>query len=238
MEESVKKTSWKQRIGIAIVAAILLGSSVAMYIMIVLSSGGTNSAITEERIAELQSQYEEKYTEYEKQAKVIAEANLPVLSNYRSRVTAYNNETANSGGIVKTDLKTGTGADITSDTTGYGAYYIGWCADETVFDSSFDDFTNPTALKAPLVVEKGALIEGWYTGLDGMKVGGVREITIPGAFAYGEDYDPCGNDGKNVPLKFVIMTLDLSEDFRKLAKEVSDLYTEMMYAYYSLEGSN
>lgn len=236
MEESVKKTSWKQRIVIAIVAAVLLGSSVAMYIMIVLTSGKSNAA-TEERLVELQTQYEEKYAKYEEQAKIIAEANFPIFSQYRSRVSAYNNETANAGGIVRTDLVIGTGADIDETTTGYGTYYIGWCADETVFDSSFDDFSNPAGLNAPLIVEQNALIEGWYAGVDGMKVGGVREITIPGAFAYGEEYDPCGNDGKNVPLKFVIMTIDLSEDFKALASEVSTIYTEMMYAYYSLEGA-
>ncbi len=76
------------------------------------------------------------------------------------------------------------------------------------------------------------MIEGWYMGVNGMKIGGVREVTIPGDLAYGEDYDPCGNDGTNVPLKFIIMPIEVSDEFSSLANELSQIYTELMYAYY------
>lgn len=235
MDEKMLKTSWKQRLGIAIIAAILLGSTVAVYVSIVLSKNSTPSTVNEEQMAELQAKYEEKYTEYSAKAAELNSQYYDEFSQYRSQVSAYNAETANGGGIVTKDLKIGDGDELTLDSYGYAAYYIGWCADEKVFDSSFDNFESPTTLTAPLIVAEGGMIEGWGMGLNGMKVGGVREITIPGEFAYGEDYDPCGNDGKNVPLKFVVMTLKVSDEFSQLANDLSSIYTELMYASYGVQ---
>jgi FKBP-type peptidyl-prolyl cis-trans isomerase len=57
--------------------------------------------------------------------------------------------------------------------------YTGWLVDGTQFDSSIG--------RAPFKFTLGAgmVIEGWDTGVVGMKVGGVRTLTIPSALAYG-----------------------------------------------------
>lgn len=54
------------------------------------------------------------------------------------------------------------------------------------------------------------MIKGWSQGVIGMKIGGVRELTIPYDLAYGET----GSGDKipaNTPLKFVIMLIEQPE---------------------------
>ena len=233
MDQNMLKTSWKQRILILIVAAILLGSTVAIYISIVLSNSASSGLSADADLTEIQTAYEEKYTEYNNLAAEVGTQYFDEFSSYRSRVSAYNAETANTSGVTKTDLKIGDGEEITSESEGYGAYYIGWCADESVFDSSFDNFDSPSALNPPLIIKQDYMIAGWYAGVDGMRIGGIREISIPGDLAYGEDQEICG--GTNSPLKFVIMTTEVSEEMSKLTDEVSELYAQLMAAYY---GSN
>lgn len=83
---------------------------------------------------------------------------------------------------VKTeDLTVGTGTEITSAAQTVTAHYTGArVVDGIVFQSSKD--TGQT-FNAPL----SNLIKGWQTGMIGMKVGGVRRLTIPAALAYGDD---------------------------------------------------
>jgi FKBP-type peptidyl-prolyl cis-trans isomerase len=83
--------------------------------------------------------------------------------------------------LVKTDLSEGTGdAAVAGDTM--VVHYIGVrsanCAE---FDNSYDKGT-------PLTVTIGAgeVIKGWDQGLEGMKVGGRRQLDIPAALAYGD----------------------------------------------------
>ena len=50
------------------------------------------------------------------------------------------------------------------------------------------------------------MIGGWKKGIVGMKIGGVRELTIPSAQAYGEEGS--GDDiPANTPLKFVVLAV-------------------------------
>ena len=168
-------------------------------------------------------------------------SSIEEFKNYKKNVKAYNSTTANSNAVQSKDLKEGDGEVIGS--SGYSAYYIGWCSDESIFDSSFDSFEEPTALKAPITVSEQSLIEGWYLGTEGMKMGGVREITIPGSLAYGDSQEICG--AKNSPLKFIVMPVETSERLKKLNDELEEIYTALANAYtqaystsdYSDEGS-
>ena len=241
MQESELKTSMKQRIFILVIAALMVGASVAVYVAIILSANSTSSAdskVDEALVAELTAQYDEKSAELEKKSTELSDKYFETFSGYRSKVKSFNAKSVNEGGKIKTeDLKIGSGDELNTDSTGYGAYYIGWCSDEKVFDSSFDDFESPTKLKDPLVVEKDALIEGWYLGVNGMKLGGARIVTIPGELAYGDSYNPCDSESeeKNVPLKFLIMPIKISDEYSKLSAEAQKLYTKMLYAQYGLE---
>ncbi|MCE7893505.1 MAG: FKBP-type peptidyl-prolyl cis-trans isomerase [Myxococcales bacterium] len=60
-------------------------------------------------------------------------------------------------------------------------HYVGTLEDGTVFDSTRE---RGTPFEAEL--GKGHLIKGFEEGVAGMKVGGVRRLTIPPELGYGE----------------------------------------------------
>ena len=114
--------------------------------------------------------------------------------------------------LTKKDLKEGDGEEFTDSTTKFQAYYIGWKPDGVVFDGSFEN----GRLKSPAVFRKEGnkwgLIEGWSEGLKGMKVGGIRELSIPADKAYGaqgsvNQEDSSKTIGPNTPLKFIVMLI-------------------------------
>ena len=59
-------------------------------------------------------------------------------------------------------------------------HYTGWLTDGKKFDSS-KDRSDPFGF--PLGA--GRVIKGWDEGVQGMKVGGTRKLTIPPALGYG-----------------------------------------------------
>ena len=231
MDEKELKTSTKQRIFIIIIAILMVGSIIASYAAIVISGsqGGASNEpkVDEAKIAELTEQYETKQKE-------LAEVSKPDFDKFvkykADTVKAYNEASANEGGVQARDIEKGSGDKVTTDN--YLAYYVGWCADETVFDSSFDSIESPTAFKGVLDPSMG-LIEGWNKGVEGMRIEGIREITVPGELAYGDTQEICG--GKNKPLKFMIMAKAKEGKLAELATEINELQMRLQYAYYGLD---
>ena len=225
MQEKDLKPSVKQRIIFALVAAILLGSSIAAYVMIVMGNNSVN--YSKMSLEQLQNAYSEKAAELDEEASSLSQKYFEEFKPYKKNVKAYNSTTANVNGIQSKDLKEGDGKEVGN--SGYSAYYIGWCSDESIFDTSFDSFDEPTALKAPITVEEQSLIEGWYLGTEGMKIGGVREITIPGSLAYGESQEICG--ATNSPLKFIVMAVETTDRLKELNDSINEIYTALSNAY-------
>ena len=77
------------------------------------------------------------------------------------------------------DLTVGEGSEAVSGKE-VTVHYTGWLTDGEKFDSSKDR-------KQPFTFPLGAghVIKGWDQGVVGMKVGGVRKLTIPAALGYG-----------------------------------------------------
>lgn len=84
-------------------------------------------------------------------------------------------------GLKYKDLKVGKGAAVKSGDT-VTVDYTGWLDDGTVFDSSKKPGRDPFSF----TVDGNMVIKGWDEGLKGMKVGGVRELTIPPDLGYGD----------------------------------------------------
>lgn len=87
-------------------------------------------------------------------------------------------------GLRYADLQPGTGpAAATGDTV--VVEYTGWLDDGTMFDSSL-------SRQAPftLVLGAGEVIDGWDEGLQGMQVGGTRQLVIPSKLGYGDRGSP------------------------------------------------
>ncbi len=76
------------------------------------------------------------------------------------------------------DLKIGDGAEAKGSSTITIHYHGSLASNGKVFDS--------TRGKEPATFPLNRLIQGWQAGIPGMKVGGVRRLTIPWQFAYGE----------------------------------------------------
>lgn len=107
--------------------------------------------------------------------------------------------------LVTKDLKVGTGA-VAKKNSYITANYLGIaCSTGTEFDSSWD---RQQPLQAQLLEGGGSVIEGWVEGIQGMKVGGIRQLDIPASLAYGTTGQ--GNIGPNEPLVFVIQLLAAS----------------------------
>ena len=233
MDEKELKTSPKQRIFIILIAVFMVGSIIASYAAIVISgsqsssSSDSTSEIDEAKVAEYQAAYEKVKSEFTETTK----GDYDKFIKYKGdTVKAYNETSANENGVTKNDIEVGTGAEVSDDN--YLAYYVGWCADETVFDSSFDDNTNPTGFAKILDPSLG-MIEGWNTGVEGMKLGGIREITVPGSLAYGESREICG--GTNKPLKFMIFAKEKTDALDDLSKRLDEASMRYQYALYGID---
>ena len=151
------------------------------------------------------------------------------FQQYSGQVGAFDVESVKE--LKTEDLAEGDGAVIDGKTK-FAAYYIGWDANGNVFDQSIDG----GKLKEPTIVADGldqaGLITGWKEGLKGMKIGGVRLLSIPSSKAYGESGSKDQNGKQtipaNMPLKFVVMAIPQPEtipqpDISKLIEIYSKL---------------
>ena len=87
--------------------------------------------------------------------------------------------TTSSTGLIVEEVVVGDGA-LAESGQSVKVHYTGWLVDGTKFDSSKDRGD-------PFVFPLGAgrVIKGWDEGVQGMKVGGTRKLTIPPALGYG-----------------------------------------------------
>ena len=81
--------------------------------------------------------------------------------------------------LISEDLVVGTG-DVASAGQKVTVHYTGWLTNGTKFDSS-KDRGDPFVFN----LGRGQVIKGWDQGVQGMKVGGKRKLTIPPGMAYG-----------------------------------------------------
>ncbi len=221
--EDHKTTKW-QRIGILAITALVIGSTFALYIGITLSydAKSADSANKSAKMQRLEQVYSEYVTQTNAQAAELSTKYFDEFASFKSRVVAYNGADINE--LKATDLVIGDGEEVTdSNFTDYAAYYVGWLQDGTVFDSSFDDATNPSSLKTPLTGST-SMIQGWLEGIVGMKIGGIREIEIPYLMAYGDE----GTDTipAKAPLKFIIKLVPIPEPV-PASDEMTQLYEEL-----------
>jgi FKBP-type peptidyl-prolyl cis-trans isomerase FkpA len=87
--------------------------------------------------------------------------------------------TTTPSGLTIEEMTVGSGAAAASGQS-VKVHYTGWLTNGTKFDSSKDR-------NDPFVFPLGAgqVIKGWDEGVQGMKVGGKRKLTIPPGLGYG-----------------------------------------------------
>ena len=95
-------------------------------------------------------------------------------------------ETNNMTELIKTDVKLGTG-DLATAGKSVSVHYTGWLYDAAAADHHGKKFDSSRDRNEPFVFPLGGgrVIKGWDIGVDGMKVGGQRTLTIPASMGYG-----------------------------------------------------
>lgn len=201
-------TRKSQRIAIWVIAITMLVGTIGGFAAMIVAPG--NEAKDLARFEAEQAKYSKEYEKYSEkiaqQGDELSNKYYEEFSRYAKSVSEFDPGSVDE--LNKQDLKVGDGAEITDDKT-FAAYYIGWTPKGEIFDQSIEG----DKLKPPFVIEKladGGVIEGWQEGLLGMKIGGVRELTIPSEMAYGEQ-----GSGEtippNTPLKFIVMAIERPE---------------------------
>ncbi len=184
-------TSKSQRIFIWVIAVIMAVGSVGYYFVIIISSNNQQKQ-QEEAVAAQQ----------EAQKKAVAEQQSTklILPGY----TADAFDAASVTELKSEDLKVGEGDEVAAGAK-VKVNYTGWLPDGTVFDSS-----NTKGTVTPISLSLDQVIVGWKEGVPGMKVGGVRKLTIPAEKAYGAAGAPPSIPG-NTPLAFVIEVVGIDQ---------------------------
>ncbi|MBX9848822.1 MAG: FKBP-type peptidyl-prolyl cis-trans isomerase [Rhodocyclaceae bacterium] len=88
-------------------------------------------------------------------------------------------EITTASGLIIDDLVVGEGAEAQAGQM-VSVHYTGWLTDGKKFDSS-KDRNDPFEFS----LGAGMVIRGWDEGVQGMKIGGKRKLTIPANLGYG-----------------------------------------------------
>mgnify|MGYP006350369737 FL=1 len=110
-----------------------------------------------------------------------------------------NQDVTTPSGLKYLDQVVGTGEVAVAGKT-VNVHYTGWLENGKKFDSSVD---RGQAFSFPLGA--GRVIKGWDEGVQGMKVGGKRKLTIPSNLGYG----PQGAGGGIPPNATLIFDVEL-----------------------------
>ena len=110
-----------------------------------------------------------------------------------------NQEVTTPSGLKYVDQAVGTG-DVAVVGKNVSVHYTGWLENGKKFDSSVD---RGQPFSFPLGA--GRVIKGWDEGVQGMKVGGKRKLTIPSNLGYG----PQGAGGVIPPNATLIFDVEL-----------------------------
>jgi len=176
-------TPRNQRIGIWIIAVVMLVGTVGSFAVMILAN---NNQLQD------QQKQQQAVNDYNKQLKEQAKNNKPL--------DGYTADAFDKSSVTKLDVETlvqGTGTAATSSST-LTVNYFGWTSDGSIFDS-----TNKNGTTSPVDISLTSVIPGWSTGLNGVKAGSTVRLTIPSDQGYGSN-GSAPLIGPNEPLKFIV----------------------------------
>jgi len=134
-------------------------------------------------------------------------AALPRIARHHYNGASFSREvsmstTTTASGLIIEELVLGQGAAVAAGQS-VTVHYTGWLTNGKKFDSSKDR-------DDPFVFPLGAghVIRGWDEGVQGMKVGGSRKLTIPPELGYGAR-GAAGVIPPNATLVFEVELLDI-----------------------------
>ena len=107
-------------------------------------------------------------------------------------------------GLQYVDLSVGSG-DVTKTGDRVSVHYTGWLEKPDGGKGQKFDSSKDRGQPFQFVLGRGQVIKGWDEGVQGMKVGGVRELVIPPALGY----DQRGAGGVIPPNSTLIFEVEL-----------------------------
>lgn len=179
-------TSTPQRIGIWIIAVVMVIGTIASFAVIVLGNENTRKDSEEQQ---------KMYDDYVKQMKEQQEKNAAASKP----LEGYSAEAFDPATITELKVDTlveGQGKTAEASST-VKANYFGWTSDGKIFDS-----TNKEGTVTPIDFSLTGVIEGWTKGLTGVKEGSTVKLWIPEDMAYGPNAASQGQPAG--PLVFVV----------------------------------
>lgn len=186
-------TTNSQRIGIWIIAGVLLVGTLGSFIAMMLAPANQQIDATEQ---------EKQLAAYQEQQKAAAEERAKTVEPLDGHSAApFDADSVKE--LQKEVLVQGTGETV-KETDTINVSYFGWLSDGRIFDSSKVKGTN-TPIDLPLT----GVISGWTEGLKGEKVGSTVKLTIPAAKAYGPQSS--GIIPANSPLTFIVIINSIGE---------------------------
>jgi FKBP-type peptidyl-prolyl cis-trans isomerase len=186
-------TSKSQRIGIWVIAGVLLVGTLGSFIAMMLAPA--NQQIDQEEFAKQQAAAQQ---DQQAAAEERAKSAQP-LDGY----SAAPFDAASVSELKKEVLVQGSG-DAVKESDTINVSYFGWLASGQIFDSSKRSGTN-----APIELPLNGVISGWTEGLKGEKVGSTVKLTIPSAKAYGSQAS--GSIPADSPLAFIVTINGISK---------------------------
>ena len=135
-------------------------------------------------------------------------ASLLVLVSLSLGCSEWFNKPAKVSELRSLDLVVGEGAEAVIGKN-VVVHYVGWVFDPSKDDNKGTRFDSSRDRGMPFAFNlvKLAAIDGWIQGVPGMKVGGVRVLTIPAELAYGDQEVRGGLIPANSALVFEIELL-------------------------------
>lgn len=206
-------TSSKQRVAIVAIMIMMVVGTLGSFLVIILQN--ENQQTDAKKQQDAYAQYQKDSEAYQAEITELGKKYYPTLTKYSDQVAKFTADDVKS--LSKKDLVTGSGKTI-DESTQFSAYYIGWTPDGKIFDQSIEDKT----LKAPFAINglgTSSVIEGWKEGIKGMKIGGVRVLTIPSDKAYGEQGSG-ENIPANTPLKFIVLAIEETPQQPEIPQEL------------------
>lgn len=179
-------TTNSQRIGIWVIAGVLLVGTLGSFIAMMLAPANQQIDAAEQQ---------KQLAEYQQQQQAAAEERAKTVEPLDG-YSAAPFDAASVKELQKEVLVQGAGETIKESDT-INVSYFGWLPDGRIFDSSKVKGTN-TPIDLPLT----GVISGWTEGLKGEKVGSTIKLTIPAAKAYGSQSS--GIIPANTPLTFIV----------------------------------
>ena len=85
-------------------------------------------------------------------------------------------------GLYYRDIEVGTGT-LVKGKMQVRVHYTGWLTNGERFDSN-----GPDERPLEIPVGRGRTIKGWEEGLQGMRVGGRRQLVVPSSLGYGSEH--------------------------------------------------